>query len=478
MKKVGLICIILFGTFISVWAFKSKTPNGRPTTYIQNETNNWFDKEQDIQVETEWRLDSSIEPNYIPVPGEENLFMVIDLDTGEIKGYRERTLQEDGETYLWKDVNPDIPENYEPVKNIKNLYKVKQPDGSYKYFKYIRNDDDTFAFEETDKKGNLIILKNNKKTEKIPDNYKQEKDNVYSVYNDNNVKIGYVNKTVDKDGFYVWKPTTKPASTNNTITNIKNEQPTQEQQTSVTSNTNQEQSTTQIVVGSGESINTVQTSTDNDDGTRKVTEKYIQQVQQGNYLITYEITTIKIYDKSDKLISSTQGKPKEISREYTVIDEAVPNKKLVKDTLEDEWKRVKDYVTFNTKMADKILSLLNAERVKNDVPSLSMYKGSDAYMLAQIFAAEAATYNTSDYESYLYGTIDNTVAKFNIQSSVVPSKTIWKALSQNATATSINARFNQIESSRKSRMSNLYSNIGIAIAEKNGFYYIVEVYMP
>lgn len=48
---------------------------------------------------------------------------------------------------------PDIPENYEKVEGLENVYKVTNSDGSISYVKYVRNDDDTFTFVPVDKKG-------------------------------------------------------------------------------------------------------------------------------------------------------------------------------------------------------------------------------------------------------------------------------------------------------------------------------------
>lgn len=77
--------------------------------------------------------------------------MVIDND-GNIMMYRKRALQEGG-SWIWKDVNPDIPEEYEAVNGLDSVYRVTAADGSVSYFRYVRNEDDTFAFVPVDENG-------------------------------------------------------------------------------------------------------------------------------------------------------------------------------------------------------------------------------------------------------------------------------------------------------------------------------------
>ena len=60
-------------------------------------------------------------------------------------------------------------------------------------------------------------------------------------------------------------------------------------------------------------------------------------------------------------------------------------------------------------------------------------------------------------------------------SSSHPSENIWKAPSK--TADEIHSRFQSNDGSRKIRMSNGYSNVGIAVIEKNGNTYIAEIYL-
>ena len=61
--------------------------------------------------------------------------MVVD-EEGNIIKYRQRTLQEDG-SWLWEDVDPNIPANYEAVPGLENVYKVTEADGSVHYYRDV-----------------------------------------------------------------------------------------------------------------------------------------------------------------------------------------------------------------------------------------------------------------------------------------------------------------------------------------------------
>ena len=160
----------------------------------------WYDNRYTApKAEEEWCLDPEIPLNYIPVPGEDELYMVVD-DSGNIIGYRHRIKQADG-SWIWEDVNPDIPENYEKVEGLENVYKVTDEEGKTSYVMYVRNSDDTFCFVPVDKNG--IPLDDGKDADKITDEYVHVDENVYAVYNDENVKIGYSELVKQSDGSYV-----------------------------------------------------------------------------------------------------------------------------------------------------------------------------------------------------------------------------------------------------------------------------------
>ena len=202
MKQMIMLFIVLFGIFLGTWTYKIKTPINRPDEYaegVDEDAGAWWNTGK-VEVDDSWKLDPEIPVNYIPVPGEEELYMVIDND-GNIIEYRTRTKQIDG-SWVWKTVNPDIPDNYEPVPGLENVYKVTAEDGTVKYYKYIRNSNDTFAFVEVDEKGN--ILNHNTDATKIDANHVHITGNLYYLLDDNGVVIGGDKRVSNGDGTFTW----------------------------------------------------------------------------------------------------------------------------------------------------------------------------------------------------------------------------------------------------------------------------------
>ncbi len=161
MRSLVILVISLFGTFLGMWAYKVKTPITRPDEYSEGyniQAGAWWNASYStINQDEGWTLaDMDVPENYKPVPGQSNLFMVVD-NNGRITGYMKRTRQIDG-SWKWEEVNPDIPEDYEAVEGLEDVYRVTDEDGTIHYYKYIRNEDDTFAFVECDEEGNYLDM--------------------------------------------------------------------------------------------------------------------------------------------------------------------------------------------------------------------------------------------------------------------------------------------------------------------------------
>lgn len=198
MKKLLVLFTVLALAFAGSWIYKIKTPGTRPDSYMGGLTGDfWWNSigEAEEEVNTNWKLSEGVPNNYIPVPGEKNLYMVVDND-GYITGYKRHVKNEETGEWTWEDVNPDIPENYEAVPNLKDVYKVTYDDGSVKYFKYVRNKDDTYAFVEVDAKGNMIGY-NTPEGSEIPANYERVNKNQYAVKDNNGVTIAFRERVVD-----------------------------------------------------------------------------------------------------------------------------------------------------------------------------------------------------------------------------------------------------------------------------------------
>lgn len=474
MKKILLLLMALLSVFFITWGVKAKTPINRPSDLEEEQETPWYENKYTApQAGDEWYLDPEIPLNYIPVPGEDELYMVVD-DSGNITGYRHRTQQADG-SWVWEDVNPDIPDNYEKVDGLDNVYKVTDQDGNTSYYKYVRNDDDTYCFVPVNENG--TPLDDGTSAETIGDNYVHVSDNIYAVYNDDNVKMGYRERVKDDSGNYVWKVCDAPAvstSVGNGLGSIaKNSGSSSSSAGSGTSGNSSGNAVTannNVLIGNSGN----NSKTDNGDGTYTVTDKTTSTETKDGYLYTYETTVYSTYDSSGNLLSTRKDGPYEVSKVAAGNTSTEADQSQIASTLDGELSRVSASVSFDTDKATEVLSKLNAERKSQGLSALSMSTSSEAYKLACIRAADMAIYDHSSSSSPMYGTLDNMVSMFGCSSSH-PSENIWKASSKSAAE--IHTRFQANESSRSVRMSSGYSEVGIAIVEQNGQSYIAEIYL-
>ena len=102
-----------------------------------------------------------------------------------------------------------------------------------------------------------------------------------------------------------------------------------------------------------------------------------------------------------------------------------------------------------------------------------MSASSEAYKIACIRAADMAIYDHSS-SSPMYGDLNALVSRYHCTTSHA-SENIWKASTK--TAAQIHTRFQANTGSRKVRMSSGYTEVGIAIVEKNNQTYIAEIYL-
>ena len=75
------------------------------------------------------------------------------------------------------------------------------------YVRYLRNSDNSYAYVDCDSDGNDT---DDKDASTIPSNYICVSENVYAVYNEHGVLIGYRERIIDENGNYVWVVTDKP----------------------------------------------------------------------------------------------------------------------------------------------------------------------------------------------------------------------------------------------------------------------------
>jgi len=472
MKRILIIFLALLSTFISIWTVKAQTPTNRPDTVGDYAAGVWLSYDTTSEISAEWVLDPEIPENYLPVPGHNELYMVIDGD-GRITGYRQRTRQEDG-SWLWADVNPDIPEDYEPVQGLKDVYKVTAADGTVSYFKYIRNEDDTFAFISVDQYGNPLTKMPS--GDEIPANYQRITGNIYAVLNEYGVIVGYKERRAGADGAYSWvdcdKPVIKqsngetsiPGTTPNNPDNIQSNPSVQMPQLPSSSNIpdNSGSSTPGTII------------TPHSDGTYTETETLITTETAGGWATTYQTVVTRIFNERGVLLSTKKDGPKVLSKVKAGDDNSnAPDPSKIAKTLGEELARVSTGITYRPDLALEVLNELNTERAAQGLSALRMDSGSNACKIAQLLAADMAIYNHSDYDSPMYGTLADLLNRYGIKSAI-PSENTWKTTtSKNAGA--IHARFMTLEGARQARMSGSYTNIGIAIVQRNGYYYVCEI---
>ena len=452
----SILLIIFFGS----WGIKAKMPIDRPENMETGSTVPWYMSDYSSPtVEDEWILDPTIPDNYVPVPGEYELYMIVDTE-GNITGYKQRTLLEDG-TWAWEDVNPDIPNNYELVEGSDNLYKVTDENGYVFYYLYQRNDDNTYAFVACDEFG--VPYFDGEDAEIIASNFIHEDGNIYSVYNDNGVKEGYAERIVNDDGKYVWK--VSDGVPNITVA----EMPTVTTETYTTEDFSSLTTETHIIQPDITDGNKVY----NQDGTYTTTSTSTNTVTENGYNIIYETKVINTYDKDGNLIFTKKEGPTELSRTPVTASQD-PDISLIKDTVDEEYQRVSSLVSYNTELANSVLALLNAERANQGLSPLTMSTDSEAYKVACIRAGDMATYNYVSSTSPMYGTLDDMVSRWGL-STANASENVWKA--GNKSAEDIHSRFQAYDGSRNVRMSGNYTEVGIAIVSKDGQLYIAEIYL-
>ena len=455
MKSIGITFFVLVIAFLVSWTAKTHIGIERPDNLTAEAYIPWYMGDYSSPtVEDEWQIDPTIPDNYVPVPGESELYMIVDT-SGVITGYKHRYKNEE-DVWVWEDVNPDIPDNYELVEGSKDLYKITASDGSVSYCKYVRNEDNTYAFVPCDEFGTPYY--DGEDAEVIASNFVHEDGNIYTVYNSNGVKEGYAKRVENKDGTHTWK------NSDGTNDAKKAEVPTVNQQQVTTEDNN-------IVIDpdahSGEN------KQNNADGTYTVSNTSTNTVTENGETVIYQTTIINTYDADGNLLFTQEDGPKEISR-TAVTASQTPDKSLIKDTLDGEYERVSSLVSYNTSLANDVLAKLNAERENQGLSALSMSKKSEAYKLACIRAGDMAYYNNAASESPMYGTLDDMVSKWGC-TSANPSENIWKA--GNKSADDIHSRLQAYDGSRNVRMSADYTEVGIAIVSKDDQLYIAEVYL-
>lgn len=486
MKQLFLTFLLLLATWFTAWGVKAKTPVGRPQNLQEESTEKWYESSYTApKVSDEWRLDKSIPANYVPVPGEDNLFMVID-DSGSIKGYRQRSQMADG-TWIWSDVNPDIPDNYEKVDGLEDVYMVKNENGEVSYVKYIRNSDDTFCFVAVNDKGEPLDLEDN--ADKIPGNYVHESGNIYALYNDDGVLVGYRERVQNSDGTYAWEVSDPPENKlamyqNGFGQTLQNAQDAANSVGGGGDGGGQQQASggdNVVYVLPGDIIYSENEPTqasreDNGDGTYTQTDTEITTRIEDGYRVTYQTDVITVMDiKTGEIISTKVNPEREVKREKLTGSEADPQSRINStDTLDEEFSRVSGKVSFNSGTEQDVVAKLNAERAKQGKPPLAVDTSGQLHQLASVKAADMAVYSYSGNDSPTYGSLGDMVSKWNVNVGNVNMDTLTCT---SKGAGEIHTRLQTDEASRNIRMSEDYSGVAVAVAQKDGQDYVAEIFV-
>lgn len=578
MKKIVILFSALFAIFIGTWIIKTKTPINRPDSFANGFSNGnywWTTVEAEPEeVNTNWQLAAGVPSNYIPVPGKQGLYMIVDED-GYITGYKTGTKDESG-AWEWKETNPDIPENYEAVPGLANVYKVTYDDGSVAYFKYVRNKDDTFAFVEVDAKGNMIGMEEPTGAT-IPDNYERVSGNQYAVKNQDGIVIAFKERVTspESDDGFEWinideaeltdltmpdigfdltsdatgkgditggikehagfnhtdtgdmtamaVPTLMPSNQGDQGGFVFYTQPTSYtyveevritpppgMSTVIASNDMPNMTGSNITynnnTGSGnnqmnipdfqlnpngssfiaDNMGSTNTSASNNgiksegvtvsqQGVMVSKEVVTSTKQEGNYLVTYSTTYERTYDQNGNLIGEKPGESQEISRKQITTNAA---NESPAGNLNDEYARMCSAMgtigaSFNSNVPNKMVSLLNNDRGAAGIPYITFNGNSPAYKIALCRAMMMALTGSSNNNLQGYGSLNAMCSKYGITTGS-PSENML--ITNVTSAEAIHSSF-MGSSSKDARMSASYTEIAIAIVEKDGRYYIDEVFI-
>ena len=464
MKKLLALFSVLVVVFMGVWIFKTKLPGNRPDDEnASDDGSDWWVKAEDIPVaDSEYVLDRDVPANYIPIPGENELYMVI--EDGRIVQYCRRIKQENG-TWKWETVNPDIPSEYEPVANKINIYRVKGTDGKYVYYKYIRNDDDTYAFVPVDENGNELDIPD---ASRIPDNYLPISNNLYAVFNEHGVLIGHKELKKNEKGEYYWvdaQVTALTTTTTTTTTPTTPNPPITTKKPDATTSKTPDVTKPPVTTTTSRPIETLPKPPSTYTQTETITEYQIA----GGWRITIQTIFTYTYSSDGTLLSTVKDGPKEVAREKLVdTNGEIPDPSKVANTLQEEYLRVSNGLLYDNSLAQEVLALINEERQAAGNAPLALIPSSDGFYLAAIRAADMAIFDHADIQSPVYGSLSQMCSKFNIEAKS-PTEILWKATGDQ-TAKLIAARLKLFNGNDLTNST--FKAIGLSIVSKNGYYYI------
>ena len=473
LLKVLILFMLLVAAFFSAWTIKLHTPINRPVYETGGSAYIWYERQTSNtpgEDHSNWTLDPRIPVNYIPVPGEDGLYMVID-DAGVVIKYMRATEQEDG-SLLWAEEVREDAVVYEPVEGLEDVYRYTDDNGEDAFLKYIRNSDNTFAFVPVDMNGIPFTVGMDATTIDELFQYTGE-GNIYSLLNENGVLIVYYNRFLNDQGQYIWQLADAPSGATQQVgtrqglvyvdLGARNDI-----QSQGTTGGYQYQGVPFLVDRDPADHQDTSPRQYNSDGTYTENTKVLSSEVVDGVVYTYETYTQSVYLADGTLYQSSSDGPYLVSMDE---QEAPVSPGQIESTLAGEYARVSSGITYDTYTANEILSALNARRSADGSATLSMDQDSDLYKIACIRAADMATYDTASTVSQTYGSIADLCSRYGL--NIYPLENIWKTSGQGGE--DIHMMFQANENSRAVRESAV-SQCAIVVAVKNGMQYIVELY--
>ena len=473
MKHKSILTLMSLATvFFVTWAIKVHTPINRPSNTLIAEYTPWYLNTYSAPVaEDKWYIDAELDPNYLPVPGMDEVYMVLD-SSGNIIKYRQRKKTDDG-SWVWSDYTEDT--GIEAVDGQNGVYLVTDEDGNQRYKKYVRNADNTYCYVETDEKGTPIDIGSDATT--ITPEYSHIDGNTYAKYNDDGVMEGYRERVDNGDGTFSWDLGDAPSLPSANMGGISFTNPTYGGGQTTPQNGQLPEfggGVQDVQIIEGVPLDGEAKRIENADGTYTITETIRNTETINGEKVTTETTVSKTYDANGDIMESYSTEPKEVAREVLSASQQ-PNPSDVASSLSGEEARVGNSLTYDTTKAQEVLSYLNAERTKAGLSALTMDPNSEAYKIAAIKAGDMATYDYSGNTSPLYGTLGDLCDAYGCTTNGDPAENILKM--STLSANDIHLRFQSDENSRMIRMDENRKSVGIAIVEKDGINYVAEVYL-
>lgn len=212
MNKLLIILIGMLAALGGLWYFKSTTPIERHSDSVYDESaGQWWDtsKLTDVKVDKDWILDPEIPINYVPVIGENEVYMVLNED-GTVNCYRKRV--RNGEMWVWETIlEEEEPVSFKPTAKTE-IFSHTDTDGNETLYRYYRNEDGSFAYVEVNSQGELVGF-DRPSGGYIPSNFVSvDGNNVFAAIDEHGVVIQYWERRIDDMGAIAWVEIANPFS--------------------------------------------------------------------------------------------------------------------------------------------------------------------------------------------------------------------------------------------------------------------------